>query len=233
MTSNIGFKLAEDRELRRSYFRRRRQETELDKSFPLYEYDSEPMSLYWYAKSATEMPLLQFLALYQILEFYYPIFSQREAHQKIKNLIKDPRFSPNKDSDISKILSSIKQNKNQLGFGSELDQLKATLTHCIANEGILEIMQSDEEAMEYFADKKCKKLATKTINASNLSSLISDSAERIYEIRCRIVHTKVSEKNYKLLLPSSPELKFMSFEIAILEQIVKKVLIASSRTINV
>ncbi len=233
MTSNIGFKLAEDIEIRRSYFRKKRSEYELDKSFPLYEYDSEPMSLYWYAKSATEMPLLQFLALYQILEFYYPIFSQKEAHQKIKNLIKDPRFNPNKDSDISKILNSIKQNKNQLGFGSELEQLKATLSSCITNEDILEIIQADEETNEYFADKKSKKIAHKSINLSNLSNLISDCAERIYEIRCRIVHTKVSDKNYKLLLPSSPELKYMSFEISILEQMAKKVLITASRTINI
>lgn len=233
MTSSIGFKLAEDREIRKSYFRRKYSEFELDKSFPLYEYDNEPMSLYWYAKSAREMPLLQFLALYQILEFYYPIFSQKEAHQKIKNLIKDPRFNPNKDSDISKILNSIKQNKNQLGFGSELEQLKATLTSCITNEDLLGIIQIDEDINEYFNHKKSKKIANKILNTSNISNLISDCAERIYEIRCRIVHTKVSEKSYKLLLPSSPELKYMSFEISILEQIAKKVLIASSRTMNI
>lgn len=32
------------------------------------EYDAEAMEFYWYAKSADNMPLLQFLAYYQVIE---------------------------------------------------------------------------------------------------------------------------------------------------------------------
>jgi hypothetical protein len=164
ISANIGFKLAEDRENRRYYFRRKGVSIELDKTFPTYEYDSEPMSLYWYAKSAVEMPLLQFLALYQILEFYFPVYSNKEAHNAIKNLIKDPRFNPNKDSDISKILSTINVNKNQLGFGSELEQLKSTIMNCVSNEEIKELIESDEEMSEFYKSKKAKGLSSKSLN---------------------------------------------------------------------
>lgn len=34
---------------------------------PKYEYNDEAISLYWYAKSAENMPLLQFLAYYQVI----------------------------------------------------------------------------------------------------------------------------------------------------------------------
>lgn len=231
ITSNLALTLSEDR-IRNRFSFKRKKEVELDKEFPQYEYDNEPMSLYWYAKSAIDMPLLQFLAFYQILEFYYPIYSQRDAHQKIKNIIKDPRFNPNKDSDISTIITSIKQNKNQLGFGSELEQLKATLTNCLSNDELKELIELNDEIKLYYGEKDSKKLASKSISLNNMSNLIIDFAERLYEIRCRIVHTKVSEKDYKLLIPSSPELHFMIYEIVILEEIVKKVLISSSRAIN-
>lgn len=234
MTGNIGFKLVEDRDIRRSYFRRKKSEYDLDKSFPTYEYDSEPMSLYWYAKSAIGMPLLQFLALYQILEFYFPIFSQKDAHHQIKNLIKDPRFNPNKDSDITKILSAISQNKNQLGFGSELEQLKSTLINCITNEELRETIENDEDMMEFFKDKKSKGLSSKNLNIINKAAdLVNECAERIYEIRCRVVHIKASDKNYELLLPSSPELKHLVYDITILETIAKKVLVSTSRLLKI
>jgi hypothetical protein len=234
VSSNFGFKLSEDRAIKRSILRKRKSIFEVDTALPAYEYDKEPMSLYWYAKSARDMPLLQFLALYQILEFYFPIFSQRDAHQQIKNLIKDPRFNPNRDSNITKILTIIRLNKNQLGFGSELEQLKSTLKSCVTNQDLNEMIECDEELIEFFAGEKSKKLSIKKINISNQTSdLVSDCAERIYEIRCRVVHTKASDKNFELLLPSSPELKYLVYDISILEEIAKKVLVCTSRLMKI
>ena len=234
LTINLGYKLASERDMRRRISHRRPAEYELDKSFPTYEYDNEPMSLYWYAKSAYDMPLLRFLALYQILEFYFPIFSQKDAHYQIKNIIKDPRFNPNKDSDITKILSSISQNKSQIGFGSELEQLKSTIKSCVTNEEIRDEIENDQEFIDFFKEKTSKKLAAKSLNISNENSdLVSEVAERIYEIRCRVVHTKSSDKSYELLLPSSPELKHLNFDTSLLEMIAKKVIVASSRLLKI
>ena len=51
--------------------------------FPNCRYDREPASLYWYGRSATGMPLLQFLAFYQAIEYYFPVYSQNEAIKHI------------------------------------------------------------------------------------------------------------------------------------------------------
>ncbi len=234
ISTNIGLKLSEDVKIRRKIFIRNRILFEVDKSLPNYEYDKEPISLYWYAKSAREMPLLQFLAYYQILEFYFPIFSQNEAHQQIKNLIKDPRFNPNKDSDITKILSTVTTNKHQIGFGSELEQLKATIKNCVTNSDLKEMIEIDDNFVDFLKSKNSKKISSKKINIMNPNcDFISDCSERIYDIRCRVVHTKSSEKNYDLLLPSSPEIKFLHFDISILEMIVIKVLVCTSRSLKI
>jgi hypothetical protein len=44
--------------------------------FPEYRYDKQPISLYWYARRGLGMPLLQFLAFYQTIEYYFPMYSR-------------------------------------------------------------------------------------------------------------------------------------------------------------
>jgi hypothetical protein len=41
-------------------------------TYPRFSYEKSPSALYWYARSATSMPLLQFLAFYQCIEFFFP-----------------------------------------------------------------------------------------------------------------------------------------------------------------
>lgn len=53
---------------------RRRHQSEIDLEFPRVEFDEGPISLYWYARSAVGIPLLQFLAFYQVIEYYYPTY---------------------------------------------------------------------------------------------------------------------------------------------------------------
>lgn len=231
---DLGYELARDREIRRAFYRKAKIDYSSDLSFPVYEYDKESMSLYWYAKSAFDLPLLQFLAYYQILEFYFPIFSLNDAHQKIKNILKDPRFNPNKDADVTKILSAIQINKTQKGFGTEIEQLKATLKSCIDNGELKLFIEDVDDRKDFFTTKISSGLSKKKISISSIDAdLVSEISERIYEIRCRIVHTKASEGNYELLLPSSPELKYLGYDIAVLELIATKLLISTSRDMRI
>lgn len=72
-----------------------------DLNFPVREFDQAPLSLYWYGRSAAGMPLLQYLAYYQVIEFYFPIYSQSEAHRKVKAVLRNPAFRGERDADIS------------------------------------------------------------------------------------------------------------------------------------
>jgi hypothetical protein len=89
--------------------RRPQKQVDLNKGlqYPKTEFDDAPLSLYWYAKSAAGMPLLQFLAFYQVIEFYFPTYSQAAAQRKLKAILKDPTFRGDRDADIGKLLSSI------------------------------------------------------------------------------------------------------------------------------
>ena len=93
----------------RPRFRRGNRPTDL--SYPKTRFDEAPLSLYWYGRSATRMPLLQFLAFYQVLEFYFPIYSRAEAQRRLKTILKDPSFRGDRDTDIARLLSAIHINR--------------------------------------------------------------------------------------------------------------------------
>ncbi len=217
--------------------KRRRKQLFVDESAtisePKYEYDSEPISLYWYAKESGQMPIFQYLAFYQTTEFYFPIYSSFEAKQKIQSLIKDPRFNPNRDADITKIISTINSNSGGKSFGKERDQLKATISACTNNIELKEFFNSDQKRFDFFAENKGKSLAKQKVSVKNdTADLVAEVSERIYEIRCRIVHSKASEGDFEVLLPYSNEVKKMNYDIELIEFISRKVLITSSRPIK-
>lgn len=199
-----------------------------------YKYDVEALSLYWNARSLSGMPLGQYLAYYQTIEFYYTVYSNREAQLRIKNLLKDPKFDVSKDKDLSKVLNIVKYNDNSNAFGNELDQLKATLKHCIDIEEVQDFIELQDMNKDIFNNPKIKKLAPQIINIQFDDSdvLFAEIAKRIYEIRCRIVHTKGIQDNVETLHPLSNEVKHIVADLKLIEFIAKRILIANSQPIN-
>ena len=202
-------------------------------NFPSCEYPQQPMSLYWYARSATGMPLLQYLAYYQSLEFFFPIYSQTEAHRRVRNILKDPSFSPHRDTDINRLLSAIGPAYGR-GFGGELSQLRATLQECIDPDELRRFLSEVPERADFCA--KSKVVTEKRLPLANpAADLRNDVADRIYELRCKIVHTKAadSDMGVDLLLPFSREAESLDHDIDLIQFIARRVLIASSGPLHV
>lgn len=213
---------------------RRGQRDDLSKlEFPSFQYDSGAMALYWYARSARGMPLLQYLAYYQSVEFYFPTYSQMEAHRRIRNLLKDPTFNPHRDTDIARILS-IASSQSSRGYGDERSQLRATVNACVTSEEIHQFLTRDSYRQDFFSAKQRTIDAQKLPLANPSADLRNDVADRIYDIRCMIVHTKstTGKEEVDLLLPFSKEAEALSFDIELIEYVAQRVLIASSNPLR-
>lgn len=196
--------------------------------FPSFEYDDAPLSLYWYAQSAAGMPLLQFLAYYQAIEFYYPVYSQAEARRLLRTVMKDPTFRADRDADIAKILGAIKLTG--AGFGDERSQLRATVHECVGADQLRAFLTEFESRSKFFSSKT-EGLTDKRLPIANLQAdLRPDVADRIYDIRCKIVHTKggVGGGDVELLLPFSPQAEQLRDDIELMRFIARSVLIAAS-----
>lgn len=195
--------------------------------YPSAEYDEAPLSLYWYARSARGMPLLQFLAFYQCIEFYFPTFSKAEARRKIALLLKDPTFRADRDSDVARLLSAISISRSG-GIGDERTQLRASINECLNPEELREFFNADEDRVAYFGGKQ-KSGVHKIPIANETADLRNDVADRLYNIRCRIVHTKDSEQHSgSMILPFSEEADQLIFDIDLAQFVAQKILIATS-----
>ncbi len=225
---NMRFSLSLQRERRRGHMpSSNRRGTRDNLAFPKREYDSQPMSLFWYAKSATGMPLLQFLAYYQVIEFYMPTYSNHEAIGRVRNILKDPRFNPDTDSQVSRILAALRTSGR--GFGDERSQLEAVIRRCISPQDLREFFNGDEATRKYYESEYKNVTPLKIPLQNENSDLISETAQRLYEIRCRIVHTKdASDRDLPALLPYSRESAELYFDIALIEMIATAALVASS-----
>jgi hypothetical protein len=234
LATNVPIHLSFDRDIFKELRIRNVSKTSPALKPPKFEYDHETMSLYWYARTALNMPLLQFLAFYQILEFYFPQYSYKEAQQKIKNLFKNPTFDINKDNDIAQVLNIIKVSSKGKTFGDERTQLKATIQSCVDNESLWDFFYETTERKDFFdAQAKNKGLVKQKISFTNKEADIRvDTANRIYEMRCRIVHTK-DEDELDLILPTSPEISLLKQDLELIEFIARRVLIAGGRQLIV
>jgi hypothetical protein len=197
--------------------------------YPRTEFDDAPLSLYWYARSAIGMPLLQFLAFYQAIEFYFPTYSKAEAQRKLKAILKDPIFRGDRDADIGRLLAAIYISRSG-AYGDERAQLRATLLECVDANALREFLQSDPQKKQFYSAKASTQ-SYHTIPLSNPTlDLRNDVADRIYDIRCKIVHTKNDSKDgeVELLLPFSPEAQGLVQDIELVKYLSQSVLIAGS-----
>lgn len=194
--------------------------------FPHQEYEYAPVSLYWYARSANRLPLLQYLAYYQTIEYFFGHYAVEDARKKIKFLLKNPAFRLDRDTDISRIVDVVGNSRN--GIGSEREQLLTTINSCLSAEDIREFL-SVQAITEFLTSEKSKHFHSIPIRNRALD-LRGDLATRIYDIRCRIVHTKADggRERVDLLLPFSREAGLLGMDIEIIKFVSRQILINSS-----
>jgi len=212
----------------RRFFRSRgRLDEDSQMVFPRFSYERSPSALYWYARSASSMPLLQFLAFYQCLEFYFPQYSRQEAIAKIKNILKDPVFDGTKDSSINVILNATIEG-HRCSLIEERKQLLATLKQCVDPSALRDFFCETEERKRYY-EHDFKKISQKKITFSEGAPVLEQTAERIYDIRCKVVHTKNTDagERVEIILPFSEEEDLLIDDVELIKFLARKVLIAS------
>jgi hypothetical protein len=219
--------------LRRSPRSRGKLDEDTQLVFPRFIYERNPSSLYWYARSATSMPLLQFLAFYQCIEFFFPQYSRQETIAKIKNVLKDPAFDGTKDSSINVVLNVTMEGRRG-SFLEERQQLSATLKHCVNAGALRDFLNETEERRRYYGSDY-KKISDKRIVFSEDSGIVDQTAERIYDIRCKVVHTKSLDggEGDAMILPFSAEADLLMTDVELIRFLARRVLIASSAPLDI
>ncbi|WP_460660871.1 hypothetical protein [Kribbella swartbergensis] len=196
--------------------------------WPQNRYSADSLSLYWYARSARGLPLLEYLAYYQVLEYYFPHHLQRQSITALREELKDPRFRADSDDDLSRILQIASTGIGSRG--SEEDQLQATFRGTVTKENLLDFIISHESVQKDLTGKRIL-AGVPQLNLQDKGSDIRDQlARRVYAIRCRIVHSKVDggARQSSPLLPFSEEAGRLSADIQVLHFLAQKAIIVGS-----
>jgi hypothetical protein len=201
--------------------------------FPRNVYPREPTALYQYGRSATGLPLLQFLAFYQAIEFFFPVYARQETMRKLRIALKDPRFDVDDDVNLNRALSAIlPDNRHSLG---EREQLRLALLACLTEAETREFIESSPQVKGHFTDKnQVVTAAPRILLYDGQPDVRVQVSDRIYHLRCRIVHTKQDggEASVELLLPSSPEVMALGPDVELVRFVALRMLIASARSLR-
>lgn len=195
--------------------------------FPKNEYSAEALALYQYARSANGLPLLEYLAYYQSLEFFFPVFAREHTVKSLRTALLSPKFNPTDDSAVNRLIN-LAAPAIRAGVG-EREQLRATVRACVEVDELKELVESSEAFSEHFSTKKQSIRGVNPIRLQGDQMDIRDQvADRIYAIRCRVVHTKQdgSGLGEDILLPSSAETRSLQPDIALVRLVAQRTLFA-------
>ena len=114
---------------------------------------------------------------------------------------------------------------------SEREQVAATIAYCIDDAAIVAFLDDRPAAAKALADKN-RIQDVRVINTRDRQTpLTSQVAERIYDLRCRIVHSKDSDnETMPPIRPFERESRLMRHDLSLIRFIAQRILIASSRS---
>jgi len=195
---------------------------------PRNQYSSEALSLYSYGLSAVGMPLLEFLAFYQVIEHFFPRFTSEDLLRRLARRLSDPRFSTD---DLDKLASIVKivQSSSPASL-SEREQLEATLIACTESERCREFLVEVKERNEFLRNKSKLGGVQPIIDDDRHDDLTAQIASRVYDIRCRIVHSKAERgtKQMESILPFSSAADELRHDVELVRFLAQEVIISSA-----
>ena len=197
-------------------------------SFPRMAYPSDALSIYSYGRSATRFPLLEFLAYYQTLEYFFPRFSREQAVKRLRTLLSDPRFDPTNELQLSKVVVLAASGSSE--SRNERQQLRATVRACTDVTELRSFIESEDRINEALLGRKQVIRGVQPLSLKSDSDLRDQVADRMYAIRCRVVHTKQEgdDSGVELLLPSSDEARALRADILLGRYLARQALIATA-----
>lgn len=212
---------------RRQTRRRRYERPSHTPKFPRNKYAPQALELYQYGRSAAGLPLLEYLAYYQSLEYFFPFFAKEQTVHSVRSQLLHPGFDPLNDDALNRLIN-LAAPAAKTGM-AEREQLRATIRACMTEADIRDFIGSVPDYSEHFCAKKQKIKGVGSFHLSDNQNDVRDqAADRIYAIRCRIVHSKQDGggNSHDVLLPSSAETESLLADVELIRLVAQRALIA-------
>ncbi|GAB3474612.1 hypothetical protein [Amycolatopsis cihanbeyliensis] len=184
--------------------------------FPVRKYDPIPAALYAAGNAADRDPLERYLKFYQVLEYYMP--RAADDLMKKQGVLKIEKAVTPYPTGVN---DSLRAERNKLAAVIDDAVTEVQITGFLRGSHVLKTL-NDQQVI-----RGVRTLATDPSgNPTPGRNYRQDLSERIYDIRCRIVHVKESDggKNSDPLLPYGQEARDLGADIAVIRFLAERVL---------
>lgn len=191
--------------------------------YPQIWIQGEVADLFNFASDALNNPPLAFLSYYQTLEYFIPAAVRQNAFRRIRRELRDPTFDRNSDTCILRIMSTAERTSRL----PESEQLRTLVREYVRRDRLEDFFTADWG--NYFT-KRGPIYGVELISPENRSKDLGDQvADRIYQIRNRIVHAKDDPRyeDARVLLPRSQEAESLHPDIELVRLLAMEAILAS------
>lgn len=194
--------------------------------YPCTKVQNEVAMLFGFAGQVASDPPQAFLSYYQALECFIPTAIRQSAFKKIRRELRAPGFDVNNVSDAS-LLRIVKAAEGSIA-SAEPNQLRIVVNEYVRTGCLEEFFERDWG--DYFTNKGPIK-SVPSVNKKNTGQSLSDQvADRVYQIRNRIVHAKDDPKfgDARVLLPRSSEANALTPDVLLVRLLATEAISAVS-----
>jgi DNA-binding winged helix-turn-helix (wHTH) protein len=172
----------------RSIYRLGRGRAE-EPQFPRRIYNKE-LTAYYQLALSSDSPILAYLALYKVLEFFFTSASESVLHKRLADKIAHPDFTHKSAGQLRQIASMVRK------FDQKMDEQRMLATvleqNFMADEISTWVTDVESAAGVYFTQPQTIFGQSMTLDI-NTEGIYSSLATRIYFIRNALVHNKEGE----------------------------------------
>jgi len=196
-----------------------------DISFPVRRYNPHLVAYYNLAIGSDSL-VSSFLSLYKVMEYFFSESREAAVHEKLSNLLASPDFRHSSAKSLREIQKIVRKHDINM---DEQTMLREVLSRYVGVEDIREWLSEYEmENGKVFTEKRTMFNEESRIDTS-LSSIIANSARRIYHVRNALVHNK--ESDGARFVPFSGDEEVLVHEIPFAMFLAEKLIINTSKPI--
>jgi hypothetical protein len=160
----------------------------VESQFPEKLYNGELLAYYNLALASDNL-ILSYLALYNVLEFFFLQVSRAALHGRIRDQIATPAFSLKEARDLDSLASLVRRFDKR---NDELHMLTNVLRKYIRHDQLMEWLRESGGRSEYFTETQTVLGRQFELDVAPTASHAS-MANRIYHVRNALVHNKDGE----------------------------------------
>ncbi len=178
---------------------------------------------------STDLPILQFLAYYQIIEYFFIRVMNENLYQKIAPLLKDPRFFPTPDN-LDEIFNDVRNFKRE---SKESKQIEMVLKKWVTESELKQFISKFEKIAGKIYSKGQTYFGPRVLKIDlNGGNLFENLATIIYDIRNALVHSSDRYEGRERHIPFTDSSEIINKQIPMMRFVAEKIMIGSANSLT-